>query len=252
MRTRWTTARVLAAAVVLLLGAGTAHHWAHLSRAGQTARYRPPAIPLEELPASIGSFTQVQDLQLGAEVLQVAGVDSFVYREYAASGVARPISLYVGYWGYQNTGTGHGPEVCYPAAGWQPEGSPEQRVIRFQNAKRIDTEAVVALHHFVRTEPEGVARVAVGFVAVVDGRFRASSRGTFLHRPPTTANGGFLAQTIVSTFMTQSDDPVADGHIVDFLEPLLPHVSRCLFGDGPTSDKTAGPGQAEGRHERRE
>ncbi len=246
MSVTWTTTKVLGAVVLLLLGAGTLHRWAYASRTGVASAYRAPSADLSEIPSRLGGYAFRRDLPLSAEVLQVAGVDRFVYREYVAPATGQPVSLYIGYWGRENRGMGHGPEVCYPATGWRSESPVEQRVVRFQGPDGVTTDAVMALHHFGRIEPEGIARVAVGFVAVVDGQFRASSRGVFLHRPPRSRKDGFLAQVQVSMPVTGERREATDACIVGFMERLLPHLSRCLFGTPGKSNQDSAPEQAGG------
>ncbi len=231
-----TTTKVLGATVLLLLGAGTAHRWAHSSRAVAASTYRPPVVALSEIPSRLGPFSLVQELPLGAETLQVAGVDCYLHRSYAASASDPPVSLYVGYWGYQNTGMGHGPDVCFPATGWEATGLAEQHDAQLRQPDGNVMEATYAVHHFTRSGPEGVARVAVGFAAAFDRRFRALSRGVFLHRPADPRDAGFLAHVIVTTNVRANRWQAADARVAALLEQVLPHVSQCLFG----GDKLSG------------
>ncbi len=238
MNWNWTTTKLLAGVVILLLGSGTLHRWVRLSRASAASVYRPLSVSLSNLPSHLSPYAHKRDLPLSAEVLQVAGVDSFVNREYVGPAAGELVQLYVGYWGHENLGMGHGPEVCYPAAGWQIDGAAKQRVLEFPGADGASTKAVIAVHHFTRTELQGVERRAVGFLAVVDGQFRAASRGMFMHRPPSSRDEGFLAHILVSTPVTDTDWPAADTRIVNFMDRLLPYVSRCLFGSTQGSDKS--------------
>lgn len=230
MRADWTSTRVLGTAVILLLGAGTLHHWAHRSRASAASTYRPPAVALSSIPTRFGSHTLVRDLSLDEETLRVAGVDCYLHRSYAASPSDPPVSLYVGYWGYQNTGMGHGPEVCFPSVGWEAEEAATHHDLHLRGADGKSVNATYAVHHFTRMEPEGTVRVAVGFTAAFDRRFRASSRGFFLHRPADLQDAGFLAHVIVSTNVRANRWQAADARVAAFLEQVLPHVSLCLFG----------------------
>jgi EpsI family protein len=53
-------------------------------------------------------------------IVAVLGVDEYVNRVYT-SPTARPVGLYVGYYGGQRQGdTIHSPLNCLPGAGWQP------------------------------------------------------------------------------------------------------------------------------------
>lgn len=199
------------------------------------------------MPPQLGPYTLRRNLPLSAEVLQVAGVDSYVNREYVGPEAGQLVQLYVGYWGRENVGIGHGPDVCFPMAGWHTEGAIEQRALRFPGAGGVTVETMIAIHHFTRTEPEGVKQLAVGFVVVIDGQFRASSRGVFLHRPLRNSDTGFLAHVEVTTPVAHGSWEAADSRIVDFMETLLPHVRVCLFGPQTVraqSNRHGSPGQA--------
>ena len=245
MTGRWATFRVLAVAVVLLLAAGSLHRWVHLARASASSTYRPPHLPLSQLPSGFGTFELLRDLPLTSEILQVAAVDTYVHREYASPGAEAPLQLYVGYWGYQNKGMGHGPEVCFPAVGWQPVGEPKHRVMQFSGAGAPSSEVEITLHHFSLMQPEGIKRVAVGFVAVVNGQFRASSRDTFLHHPPRGSQVGFLAHIEATTAVPYGRWDGADSRIEAFMEAILPDISTCLFGP-PQEAVHPGPVKQEG------
>ena len=238
MRSKLATTKLLAGAVVLLLGAGVLHRWVHLSRAATASAFHSPAAQLSNLPSYIGPYVHKQDLRLSSEILRVAGVDDFLYREYADSSTGLLLRFYMGYWGYNNVGMGHGPEVCYPASGWLADGTAQEHVVRFRGIESgAETEATIALHHFSRIRPEGIERLAVGFTAVVDGNLHATSRGVFLHRPFRPPNKRFLAHIHVSTPLRSADWQAADQCILDFLSQLLPHVSTCLFGPAGVADK---------------
>lgn len=236
MNWNWKTTRLLAGAFLLLVGAGTLHRWVHLCRAHADSVQRPLSESLTSLPGRVGSYVHQRDLPLGTNVLQAAGVDSYVYREYVDPGAGRSVQVYVGYWGRTNVGMGHGPDVCFPAVGWHADGAPSLHTVSFSDARHPETGADIALHHFMRTESLGIDRLAVGFSAVVDGEFRASSSGTFLHRPRDVYAAGFLAHVIVAMPLRESDSAAADAELVDFMHQLLPHVSRCIFGDSQGID----------------
>lgn len=254
MNWSWTTTKLLAGVVILLLGSGALHRWVRLSRVSAASVYRPLCVSLSNLPSHLGPYVHKRDLPLSAEVLQVAGVDSFVHGEYVDPVAGELVQLYVGYWGHENLGMGHGPEVCYPAAGWQIDGAAKQRVLQLPGANGVTDEAVIGIHHFTRTEPQGIEQQAVGFLAVVDGQFHATSRGMFMHRPPSSQDEGFLAHILVSTPVMGTDWPAADTRIVNFMGRLLPHVSRCLFGStrgssAQGSDESGAPEQTGRTHD---
>ena len=229
----WRTARSLSVVAALLLFSGAMHHWVHGARAADASRYTPPAKPLTDLPRAFGPFRSAGDLSLRPEVVEVAEVDEYVYREYGAGGGSGPIEFYVGYWGRQNRGLGHGPEVCYPAVGWDALEAAQQRVNFVHRAGGQPATANVAIHHFERTDATGIARVAVGFAAGKDGGFAPGSRGTFEHRPD---RGVYLAHVQVAVPVEGGRWKVADERIVAFMEQALPHVAECIFGESVRGD----------------
>ena len=189
---------VIGTAFVALMCTGTLLRWVRVSRAAEAMVYTPPVKPLSELPEQIGRYRSAGDLPLATAVLDAAGVDCFVQRRYVDPASGKQMLLYVGYWGRENQGTGHGPEVCYPAVGWTVESPASQRTLNFRPPGR-SMPAAMALHRFIRTEPEGVQRRAVGFLTAASGEYATSSRGIFRHRPGRLHGAGhYLAQIHVS------------------------------------------------------
>ena len=233
------TSKAFIGSVILLLVAGGLHRWAHLSRASMMSRFRPPVVPLSELPSQLGTYFLERNLALSVDILEVARVDSYIFRDYVDRSTGESVQLYCGYWGRENVGMGHGPEVCFPLAGWEAQMEPQQRLLRLSGGTHRATEVVTTIHHFARTEPEGVERLAVGFVAVFDGEFRTSSRGVFQHRPPHTSDTGFLAHIELITPVMPGAWEAADTRLSTFMEALLPHVSRCLFDSRAHEDDSA-------------
>jgi hypothetical protein len=161
-------------------------------------------------------------------VVDVAGVDAFVQRDYVDSASGKHMLVYVGYWGRENQGMGHGPEVCYPAVGWSSEAAATMRTVRFRDTER-SAPVVMALHRFVRTEPEGIKQRAVGFLTSASGEYKPSSRGVFWHRPGMLHRGGhYLTHIQVSCQVATDNWEKDESDIVDFMEALLPHLAECL------------------------
>ena len=84
MTGRSTDVRLLAATIVLLVGAGSLTRWVHSTRASAASAYRPLPVPLREISSNIGSYTAQRELPLATEVLDVAAVDRHLYREYVS------------------------------------------------------------------------------------------------------------------------------------------------------------------------
>jgi EpsI family protein len=82
-------------------------------------RAMPLRAPLTGIPIRIMDY-QGRDLPVTAEEQRVAGMNSFVFREYRADS-ASAFSVYVGYYEQQTQGrTIHSPRNCLPGAGWEP------------------------------------------------------------------------------------------------------------------------------------
>ena len=238
MNTIWSNSKLFLGLAILLVISGAVHRW---TRGRRVLAFRPLAAPLSDIPPSLDTYNASRDLPMSAEILDVSGVDEFVHREYSDVETGRSIEMYIGYWGYENLGMGHGPDVCYPATGWQNDESPTTRTLSVLGRAGDSPKPVMALHRFFRTRPEGIERRAVGFIAVVDGRYCPSSRGTFLHRPSQSRRTGFLAHILVSTLVSDTDWESAELRIEGFMRELLPHAGECLFGADPDSNLATAP-----------
>ena len=234
----WSNSKLFLGLAMLLVISGAVHRW---SRGWCALAFRPLAAPLSDIPRSLGTYNARIDLPISPDIIKVAGVDEFVHREYSDVETGRLIDMYIGYWSYENLGTGHGPEVCYPAAGWHNDESPTTCTLSDPGRAGDSSKAVMALHRFFRIRPEGTERLAVGFMAMVDGRYCPSSRGTFLHRPSQSRETGFLAHILVSTSVSGTDWASAELRIEEFMRELLPHAGKCLFGTDPDSNLATVP-----------
>jgi len=78
----------------------------------------PLAQPLDSLPRTIAGFNSV-NLIIGKEEQRVAGMSSYVMRQFYVDSTAE-FSVYVGYYEQQAQGkTIHSPKNCLPGAGWE-------------------------------------------------------------------------------------------------------------------------------------
>jgi len=77
--------------------------------------------PLNELPKSLGNWraTDEADHQLDPQVARVAGSTEHILRSYVDEKTGDRVSVLVLY-GLATRASSHTPEVCYPAAGYQP------------------------------------------------------------------------------------------------------------------------------------
>ena len=224
--TRWKS---ILFCFVLLACAGALTRWAEVQRQAGDLGLTALRAPLSEIPKQLGSWSFTQDLPLESDVLRAADVDDFVRRGYMNQSTGKRVILYVGYWGRENVGTGHGPDVCYPAIGWNAESEPAQRTFDTVNSAAKDG-VQIALHRFARWGTYETERLAVAFTAVIDGEYRAASLGAFSHRPRRSyeCGGPFLAHVQVACSVSNADWNAAEGDALAFLESLLPALNKCF------------------------
>lgn len=87
--------------------------------------------PLSDFPKQIGESTGV-DQEIDSETLEVLGAGDVLSRIYTQDKMAAPISLFIGYFPSQRTGTTiHSPKNCLPGNGWTFESS---SVVALQDA----------------------------------------------------------------------------------------------------------------------
>ena len=218
----------LVGCVVLLTAVGTAHRWTRASRMDRAQFYTPLAEALSELPVKLGPWTMTEDLPLQADVLQTAGVDRFLHREYVDRANGKRVLLYVGYWGRENRGMGHGPDVCYPAVGWAAESTSEEKTIHLTDA-RPEQPIRLALYRFSRSDLNGIDRRVVGFTTATAGRFQPSSRAMW-HRPANLDSTGehYLAHVQVYAPVRAEAWDRAEADVLSFMELALPKLADCF------------------------
>jgi len=103
--TRWMPALVLGAGLLLTLGLGRQRTMALVA-------------PLDTLPREIDGFQSV-DRTIGEEEQRVAGMSSYVMRQFYTDSTEE-FSVYVGFYERQAQGrTIHSPKNCLPGAGWE-------------------------------------------------------------------------------------------------------------------------------------
>ncbi len=101
-------------------------------------------VPLKEFPMDFGDW-HGEDVELSDVILKVAGNDDYLNRLYVNTKTGEWFNLYLAYTGDPRTMLGHRPQVCYPAAGWNPQ-SLEEIEISVNN----DLKVPCLLHHFYR------------------------------------------------------------------------------------------------------
>jgi EpsI family protein len=79
--------------------------------------------PLSDFPIQLAGWTAT-DQPIDAETLEVLGAGDFLSRVYSSAESTAPISLFIGYFPTQRTGTTiHSPKNCLPGSGWAFESS---------------------------------------------------------------------------------------------------------------------------------
>ena len=100
------------AMVLLLLGA------ALLLRLRPARDLVPPSLPLQQFPVEIAGYGSTE-LLIAPEARAILGDGDFLSRAYTSSEKALPVTLLIGYFPSQRTGsTIHSPKNCLPGAGW--------------------------------------------------------------------------------------------------------------------------------------
>jgi EpsI family protein len=107
-----------APAALLFVGIGATHGGI------REQHHMPLRAPLEtSIPAAIDGYDG-EDLVISEAEQQVAGMDTYVLRQYTREGTGAEseyFSVYVGYYDRQMQGkTIHSPKNCLPGGGWEP------------------------------------------------------------------------------------------------------------------------------------
>jgi len=98
--------------VVVILALATCLRYVHMMRASS-----PPGLRLSEFPMSVAGY-EGKDMPYPDWLPEELGAKEFFIRQYDNYQGAG-ISLYAAYFDARYGGTGHNPDVCYPAQGWE-------------------------------------------------------------------------------------------------------------------------------------
>ena len=197
---RWSV--YLCAGIIGLAAIG--YHAAILSgRVGSAAVPTPLALPLDQLPMTLGEWTGA-DVKLSDAIIRVAGADTHLHRDYRDS-QGHVLSLYIPYYGSVKDRIPHGPNVCYPYQGWRTEldelislptqvpNFPELKVRKLIYEKADSRVAILYWYSangiqqadYTRQRIDSVFRDLVGhggayvFQIMVSAPFAGSSEGAF-------------------------------------------------------------------------
>jgi EpsI family protein len=108
----------LALTVALLLQTGAYY-------AAETRRESLPVLaPLDQFPASVGSWRMVQEYKMEKEIADVLKADDTLNRVYASAEQPTAASLFIAFFKTQRTGQApHSPKNCLPGSGWEPSAT---------------------------------------------------------------------------------------------------------------------------------
>ncbi len=98
--------------VIIVLGLTGALRYAHMAKASSF----PVGLRLSEFPMNVAGW-QGKSVPYPDWLPEELGANEFFIREYT-NGQGAAVTLYVAYFDARYGGTGHNPDVCYPAQGW--------------------------------------------------------------------------------------------------------------------------------------
>lgn len=127
--TKWLPPGLLALGVLLLAGGVTQQRAMALR------------VPLDQVVPRMVEGRAGTDIELADDVREVAGMSSYVLREYRDGGsdAAGAWSIYVGYYPQQSQGsTIHSPKNCIPGGGWEPVQSSRETIPTSIGAAKVN------------------------------------------------------------------------------------------------------------------
>ncbi len=229
-----TKTKLMLGAAVMLILVGSINRWVTASRSSATDMHQTLSRPLAEIPMQLGRYIG-KDIPLETEIIKAAGVDSFIQRSYLDPVSRQRVLLYIGYWGKENIGMGHGPEVCYPAVGWETDQAPRNRMVTFDRESG-QVVGKMSIHRFTRVDVGGIDCRLVGFMAVIDGQYLPKSKDVFWHRPTSQAGQGhFLAHVQVAVSVDDENWSEAEANIVEFVDMLSSELAQCWPYETPVT-----------------
>jgi EpsI family protein len=118
----------VAVACALLLGSAGVRAWQVRRIEGELREGRErPRIDLRQVPLTLGRW-QGKDNEIHPLIARGTGADQIVTRHYVNQDTGAAVDLILLY-GPAAEVYLHAPEVCYPAAGFSPVGTPEDRTL---------------------------------------------------------------------------------------------------------------------------
>ena len=224
--------------ILLLISAGIAYRVParQIRRLGQEPI--PLPVPLSEFPLKLGDWVgqEVDVRSTTKEYMTDNFADDFFSRQYSSPAKGW-VGVYVVYCSSRPGGIlGHRPGVCYPANGWQHEGT-EKIQLTSAKGRKIDC----LLHRFYKPPPEYDRIIVLSFY-VVSGRVTASERDFSgpLGRRPNIARDPtrYVAQVQISSTVQRSAEAALEDMADEIIE-FLPAAGG-EDGSGKSVESTAG------------
>lgn len=181
--------------------------------------------PFTELPQSAGAYQTVSELaQLAPDTERVLGADAYISRIYHDTRVAKNepgglIRLHLAYYsGMTDTTIYHRPEVCYVAAGAQPQGL---------KSGRLQVPDPVEAQFFQFVPPGRLASEGVFYFFVANGQLTGSVTGVRLMDLKFTDRYAYWCKIEVQV-PGLGREVLIRRTIEPFLQAVLPQIRDCL------------------------
>ena len=203
-------------------------------------------VPLSRFPMEIAGWVG-RDLSIPTttqEYMTENFADDYLSRRYINSLGKRWVDVYVVYCSSRPAGIlGHRPRVCYPAHGWQHEGTEKRKLV-----SKAGVQIDCLMHRFYRLSPDYERRTVLSFY-VLGGRITADERdfsGPFGRRPNIARDPSrYVAQVQISSTLEEAVTTAARNMADAILEFLPDQNGRVRAAEriGPLNDdlRSGGP-----------
>jgi hypothetical protein len=217
MTKNWLTYTPIAAAAVLMIGVGYVQGlWSE--RWGTFPELQIFADQLAAVPLQIGEWQGKVEEGSNDRILQVAGAAGEIVRTYTnANGETVRVSLICG---REQDLTYHTPDRCYPAAGFDMQGSPQREVIELPGGKQAQFFAV----NFTKSEPTGTHAERGFWSWTGDGEWLAPDNPRLTFASQRSALYKLYVFESLSTDAKQADRDYGR----EFLEIFIPTLNDAL------------------------
>ncbi|GEM_PF-2986309 len=228
------------AGILLLLASIGFNFWLdRLNRLKSANLSVPLKQPLSSIPAQLGDWVMVEEIELPQNVKDIAGVDDYVNRRYVQkgqevtenvgehkAGTEEGLHVYVAYFGGIRTAAPHRPDICLRGSGWTIAGA-HRRQIEIPGMGETQT---VGVHVDVFTREEN--RQMVVWWEYIHGKNVTNplmERVRWILPLFMGGKAGSVVQVQISQDVgaKESEDEVYE-RIVGFARAIAPEVGKCL------------------------